>query len=152
MHKFLESWFPFHGRIGPRKYWIATLLYALVWLLGTLILVILASLNYNPPNDTITNSTIVGFVLLSVAMIVFSVTIAAGLASTGVRRLHDRGKSGYWLILYYVLPSMLARYAGSNDVGLILWLVILGILIWTIIDLGVLPGEVGSNAFGSEPS
>jgi hypothetical protein len=47
---------------------------------------------------------------------------------------------------------MLARYAGSNDVGLILWLVILGILIWTIIDLGVLSGEVGSNAFGPEPS
>ncbi len=80
MREYLKSWFPFRGRIGRRQYWISTLLYSLVWVLGTVILVTLAALNYNPPDDTITGVTIVGFVLLGIAMIVFVVVIVTGLA------------------------------------------------------------------------
>jgi hypothetical protein len=36
----------------------------------------LAALNYNPPDDTITSRTIVGFVLLGIAMIIFLTTKA----------------------------------------------------------------------------
>ena len=64
----------------------------------------LAALNYNPPADTITVRTVVGFVLLGIATVVYVVT---GLISTGIRRLHDRGKSGWWLLLYYFAPSQL---------------------------------------------
>ena len=70
----------------------------LVSMLGVAILVVLASLNYKL-DDTITRRTIVDFVLLGIAMIVFGSVIIAGLASTGVRRLHDRGRTGYWLML-----------------------------------------------------
>ena len=58
-----------------------------------------ASLNYNPPDDTITSRTIVGFVLLGITALVFAFVIVVGLASAGIRRLHDRGKTGYWLLL-----------------------------------------------------
>jgi uncharacterized membrane protein YhaH (DUF805 family) len=151
MYEYLKSWFPFRGRIGRRQYWISTLLYLVVGVLGAAILVALAALNYNPPNDTITNVTIVGFVLLGIAMTVFVVVIVTGLASTGVRRLHDRGKTGYWLVLYYLLPSMMSKNAGLDTVGLIAGLVPLGILIFAIVDLGVLHSEAGSNAFGPNP-
>lgn len=116
-----------------------------------MILITLAALNYNPPDDTITNVTIVGFVLLGIAMTVLVVVVVTGLASTGVRRLHDRGKTGYWLLLYYLLPSMMSKNAGLDTVGLIFWLVTLGILIWAIVDLGLLRGEAGSNFFGQNP-
>jgi len=151
MLELLKSRFPFSGRIGRRQYWISTLLYLLVWILGTVILIVLAALNYNPPDDTITSRTIVGFMLLGIAVIVFAFIIVAGLASTGVRRLHDRGKTGYWLLLYYVLPSMMLKNAGFDTVGLISSLLTLGILICAIIDLGVLRGEIGSNVFGTNP-
>jgi uncharacterized membrane protein YhaH (DUF805 family) len=151
MWQFLKSWFPFRGRIGRRQYWISTLLYSLVWVFGNVILITLAALNYNPPDDTITDRTVIVFVLLGIAILVFAVVIAAGFASTGVRRLHDRGKTGYWLLLYHVLPSMMSKNAGLDTVGLIFWLVTLGILIWAIIDLRVLRGEAGSNAFGPNP-
>jgi uncharacterized membrane protein YhaH (DUF805 family) len=147
----LNSWFPFRGRIGRRQYWISTLLYSVVWVFGTVILITLAALNYNPPDDTVTNVTIVGFVLLGITMTVFVVMIVTRLASTGVRRLHDRGKTGYWLLLYYLLPSMMSKNVGLDTTGLIFWLVTLGILIWAIVDLGVLRGEVSSNAFGPNP-
>jgi uncharacterized membrane protein YhaH (DUF805 family) len=84
-------------------------------------------------------------------MIAFVVTIMIGLASTGVRRLHDRGKPGYWLLLYYLLPSMITKYAGLDTVGLIYCMIALGILTWAIFDLGVLRGEDGSNVFGPNP-
>ncbi len=151
MREYLKSFFPFRGRIGRRQYWISTVLYSLVWVLGAVILVTLAAFNYNPPDDTITPVTIVGFILLGIAMIFLVVVVVTGLASSGVRRLHDRGKTGYWLLLYYLLPSMMSKYAGLDTVGLIFSLVTLGILIWAIVDLGILRGEAGSNAFGPNP-
>ena len=62
-----------------------------------------------------------------------------------------RGKTGYWLLAYYALPSWLMKNAGLDAVGLIFLLATLGISIWAIVDLGVLPGDPGSNAFGSNP-
>ncbi len=151
MREHLRRWFPLRGRIGRRHYWISTLLYLLAWVLGAAILIALAVLNYNPPDDTITNTTIVGFVLLGIAMIVFVFVIVAGLASTGIRRLHDRGKTGYWLLLYYLLPSLMAKNAGLDAAGLVFGLVALGLLIWALVDLGILRGEAAGNAFGPNP-
>ncbi len=151
MREYLTRWFPFCGRIGRRQYWISTSLYLLAWVLGAAILIALAALNYNPPDDTITNATIVGFVLLGIGTIVFVFAIVAGFASTGVRRLHDRGKTGYWLLLYYLPPSMMAKNAGLDTVGLIFGLVTIGLLIWALVDLGILRGDAGSNAFGPNP-
>jgi len=99
------AWAPFsyRGRIGRKQYWIRTLLYLLGGVLGGVLLVTLAALNYNPLADTITVRTVVGFVLLTIATVVYLITILTGLVSTGIRRLHDRGKSGWWLILYYFM-------------------------------------------------
>jgi uncharacterized membrane protein YhaH (DUF805 family) len=100
----LDFWwapFTFKGRIGRRQYWIWSLLYLLGGVVGGVALVVLAALNYNPPDDTITARTVVGFVLLGIGAIVYLVVTVVGLVSTGVRRLHDRGKTGWWLILYY---------------------------------------------------
>lgn len=151
MRKYVTYRFPFRGRISRRQYWFSTLLYLLAWVLGTGILITLAVLNYNPPADTITNGTIVGFVLLGVAMTVFAFVIVAGFASTGVRRLHDRGKTGYWLLLYYLLPLLMSKNAGSDTIGVIFGLATAGILIWALVDLGILRGDSDSNSFGPNP-
>jgi hypothetical protein len=41
---------------------------------------------------------------------------------------------------------MMSKNAGLDTVGLIFWLVTLGILVWAVVDLGVLRGETGGNA------
>jgi uncharacterized membrane protein YhaH (DUF805 family) len=43
------------------------------------------------------------------------------------------------------------KNADLDPVGLVFSLVTLGILIWTIVDLGVWRGETGSNVFGTDP-
>jgi len=150
------AWAPFSpkGRIGRKQYWIRTLLYLLGGILGGALLVTLAALNYNPPADTITVRTIVGFVLLAIATVAYLITIVAGLVSTGIRRLHDRGKSGWWLILYYFAPSQLLKTSTSlwHGGALIIPLAVGAVLIWGLIDLGVLRGEPGDNVYGPNPS
>jgi hypothetical protein len=46
---------------------------------------------------------------------------------------------------------MMSKNAGLDTIGLIFLLLPLGILIWAIIDLGFLRGEVTSNAFDPNP-
>jgi len=148
MRQYLQSWFPFHGRIGRAQYWIWSLLYAATPVVFGVIVGVLGALTYNP-DDTITNRTIIGLATVAMLVLVFGAII--GLASTGVRRLHDRGKSGYWLLLYYLLPSMIWNNARMDTVGFVFVFVALGVQLWVIVDLGVLPGEAGSNAFGPSP-
>jgi uncharacterized membrane protein YhaH (DUF805 family) len=64
------------------------------------------------------------------------------LFGTGVCRLRDRGKSGFWIILYYLAPFALALLAIDPDGQResLDW-VALAVLGWAIIDLGILEGK-----------
>ena len=153
MAQFLAALFSFKGRIGRKRYWTATLLYLLGGVVGGVLLVVLAALNYNPPDDTITARTIVGFVLLGIVSIAYLFVVVVGLASTGVRRLHDRGKSGWWLILYYLAPDrLLSETSFWQGAALIIPIAAAAVLIWGLIDLGLLRGDPADNAYGPNPA
>ncbi len=70
----------------------------------------------------------------------------------GAKHLHDREKSAWWLLVFYVLPSMLqvfADYAGAT--GFIFNLAGAAIAIWSLIELGFLRGTPGPNEYGPDP-
>ncbi len=67
------------------------------------------------------------------------------------RRLHDRGKTGFWLLLYYSLPLWTSKHAGLDTAGLAYLLVTLGVVSWAFVDLGVLRSDAESNGFGPNP-
>jgi uncharacterized membrane protein YhaH (DUF805 family) len=84
-------------------------------------------------------------------------------ASVGVavRRLHDRGKSGWWLILFQGLPMLVGatQLAIESEFGqqallqtaivfLALALVSLGVSAWGLIEIGFLRGQPGDNRYG----
>ncbi len=84
--------------------------------------------------------------------------LLAGLLTVPVKRLHDRGRSGWWLAFYALAPLVLfalaqdqwdrgADWLGSGLFGL------LGLGIWAAaaIDMGVLRGTEGSNRYGDDP-
>ncbi|WP_091739121.1 DUF805 domain-containing protein [Phenylobacterium immobile] len=62
------------------------------------------------------------------------------------KRLHDRGRSGWWAAL------ILAALAGCwpHPDGFLDFLFAL-ILVWAVVELGVLHGELGANRFGANP-
>ena len=62
------------------------------------------------------------------------------------KRLHDRGRSGWWAAL--ILVSIVAVWphpSGFLDFAFFL------ILVWAAVELAVMPGEQGANRYGPNP-
>jgi uncharacterized membrane protein YhaH (DUF805 family) len=76
---------------------------------------------------------------------VYPVMLASG-ACIVSKRLHDRGRSGWWAAL--VLLAMMLIWRTPEGGRLLL---ALPVLIWSTVELGLLPGEQGANRFGPSP-
>ena len=77
--------------------------------------------------------------------LVYPAAIYAG-ACVLSKRLHDRGKSGWWAALILLAAGVAWPHpAGFFDFALVL------VVIWAVIELAVLPGEQGANRFGPSP-
>jgi uncharacterized membrane protein YhaH (DUF805 family) len=62
------------------------------------------------------------------------------------KRLHDRGRSGWWAAL--ILLSAVAVW--PHPVGFLDFPFFL-VVVWAIVELAVLPGEQGANRYGLNP-
>lgn len=62
------------------------------------------------------------------------------------KRLHDRGRSGWWAAL--ILASVVAVW--PHPVGFLDFVFFL-VLVWAAIELGAMPGEQGANRYGPNP-
>jgi uncharacterized membrane protein YhaH (DUF805 family) len=62
------------------------------------------------------------------------------------KRLHDRGRSGWWAAL--VLLSMIAVW--PHTPGFFDFIFAL-VLIWAVVELALMKGEQGANRFGPSP-
>lgn len=76
------------------------------------------------------------------------------LAATTVKRLHDRDKSGWWIVPFFVVPNLLGkigdRLADSWLANfLVLVMVVLGV--WAFVEMLCLRGTKGPNRFGPDP-
>jgi uncharacterized membrane protein YhaH (DUF805 family) len=134
----------FKGRIGRGRYWLLSGLYLLALIVGCAALAGFGIIVNAGPGDVST--------LVAVPIgIIFMLALTIAIAGAGVRRLHDRGKTGFWLILYYGAPLWLCNHAYFDIVGYVSLAIALGVFVWTLIDLGVLPGDPGGNKFGPGP-
>jgi uncharacterized membrane protein YhaH (DUF805 family) len=62
------------------------------------------------------------------------------------KRLHDRGRSGWWAAL--VLIAVVAVWPRPESFFDFLFVLV---LIWALVELGLMPGEPGANRFGPNP-
>lgn len=118
--------FSFTGRIPRRQYWAAigiqfAVIFGVALIAGILVPVFNRGGEPSPALISV-------LVLLAIPFAVFA--IWTGLA-VGVKRWHDRGKSGWWMLLGFI------PYLGG---------------IWTLIECGCLRGTEGSNRFGEDPT
>jgi len=132
--------FGLHGRINRAKFWLAALVYFVVGL--TLGLTELA--------------TGQGIIAHAFNFMVNLIIFISGLA-VGTKRLHDREKSGWWLLLFYVVPIVMILVAialavsSAGTPALAFGLVALAIVVWSFVELGCLRGTIGANGFGPDP-
>jgi uncharacterized membrane protein YhaH (DUF805 family) len=141
--------FGFQGRINRAKYWLAVLIYVVAMIIISVVL----ALSFWASGA----GTIITMFFGLIAVIVYIAMIVSGIA-VGSKRLHDRDKSAWWLLVFYVLPGVLAWMglglgvaAGSQAISLLFSLVSFGISIWAFVELGCLRGTVGANGFGPDP-
>jgi uncharacterized membrane protein YhaH (DUF805 family) len=134
--------FSFQGRLNRKPYWmtvIATMVIIIVLLLFALILI-------REHRFEFAGLTLTLLVILYIPLIWIGLAI-------GAKRLHDRDKSAWWLLVFYAAPGILST-AGNRleDVGfIILHVISFAISVWAFVELGCLRGTPGPNRYGPDP-
>lgn len=134
----LKKYADFSGRASRREFWL--------FLLFVTILTVAAHSVDEPDGRNAAVAMNMGIAELSVTLLLLLPSI-----TVGVRRLHDTGRSGWWMMLVYLPwlatlvsqanPALTLASAGALLVGGVAWIILL-----------LLPGEAGENAFGAPPS
>ena len=127
------------GRINRAKWWAGALILLFIW---TIV-------------DAIFGGSIFSFLVVLVTL-----AIAYPAYAVCAKRFQDRNKPAI-TALYGVGPLLAAGLlqslgltgtpAGLNGIGWICMLITWGVGLWFLIELGLLKGTPGSNAFGGDP-
>ena len=133
--------FGFSGRINRARFWIGTILLVVAWIAAWT----LFSWMFMQAGPLI---PVYGFGMVAGAVILW------GQLGICIKRLHDRGRSGWWLLIFWALPMAVSYFAqGFTEYSLrIAAAVVIGVIgLWSLIELGVLRGVKGSNNYGPDP-
>ena len=82
-------------------------------------------------------------------VLVCSLPLFASLICVGIKRVHDRGKSRWWLLLFYGLPVLLT--IGSTLAQFNAVLISYPFFLWALVELGFGRGTPGPNRYGLNP-
>jgi uncharacterized membrane protein YhaH (DUF805 family) len=85
--------------------------------------------------------------------VVYLVLLIVGIL-VGIKRLHDRDKSGWWLLVFYLVPMILSWVSAilsRNGIGALFALGSFIVSIWALVELGCLRGTAGPNRYGADP-
>jgi uncharacterized membrane protein YhaH (DUF805 family) len=127
--------FAFKGRMSRARYWGLTSLCMLALFASSLSVALTANYTSAPPVNVVA-------VVVAIVGVVIFFAMCVALFGVGGRRLHDRGKSALWIILYYAVPFIMAVLGvDPESQGVALDCIALAIVVWAIIDLGILEGK-----------
>ena len=117
----------FEGRIGRAGFWLGVLCMILL----AMAIGIVATFLGVPPNLTAASDPSQISPAFAAIIGIGSIAILYVQLAICVKRFHDQGKSGWWALIAFV-PVI-----GS---------------LWILIELGMLPGDPGPNAYGPPSS
>ena len=144
MEELFEFLFGASGRINRAKYWRSVLIYIGGGLMTAVIL--------------FTAAGIAAPLFVVMVVVVLIPWVLWGFSFT-TRRLHDRGKSAWWLLVFYLVPGALGQLANTawfgGAAGLVLHYILalaaFALTIWGFVEIGCLRGTAGSNTYGPDP-
>jgi uncharacterized membrane protein YhaH (DUF805 family) len=147
--------FSFEGRINRSKIWFAAFIwFATVFSFMTIFLFGVAGILRASGHDfhIVSMKTMHPALFLpGLPLLVIGVWL---LAATAIKRLHDRNKSGWWLVPFFIAPGPLDKLSDWPD-NPILTLPIsalsFGLGVWCFVELFCLRGTKGANRFGPDP-
>jgi uncharacterized membrane protein YhaH (DUF805 family) len=137
-----RNYLTFDGRLSRKQYWLMTLIMFGVGIVAFLVVAMLGGL-------------LPLLWILGVPPFLLFLWVATSIAA---RRLHDRGKSAWWLLLYQLFPSILdlirslaTSRSGPSGPWDLLGFIAFGISMWVLVDLGTMKGRAGANRYGDDP-
>jgi len=144
MEQLFEFMFGASGRINRAKYWRSVLIYLGAGMMTAVIL--------------LTAAGIAAPLLILMIVLVLIPWLLWGVSFT-TRRLHDRDKSAWWLVVFYLVPGVLghlaeaAWFGGISGAALksVLALASFVLTIWGFVEVGCLRGTNGLNTYGPDP-
>jgi len=136
MEELFEFLFSASGRINRATYWRSLVVFGVAGLLTGVILLTAASLA-------------APLVMVTIVVVVLPWLMWGFAIHT--ERLHDRDKSAWWLMMFFVGPGAFGHLAGAVGSALqhILALVALALSIWGFVEIGCLRGTAGPNRYGA---
>jgi uncharacterized membrane protein YhaH (DUF805 family) len=143
--------FSFRGRASRKMYWRTIFLY-FAWAFTTMMIeVFILALIQRDTNESVPPFAYYTTLIIAVGPIV------ASAPAIGVRRLHDINKSGWWLLLFYLIPAAftaIEKWTAMPQTAraFLLFFLVLPVTIWAFIDLGCRRGTLGPNKYGLDPS
>jgi uncharacterized membrane protein YhaH (DUF805 family) len=152
-----------NGRIPRSRFWIGTAVLLAVTVIAFFALVMLGMGVTRSVSGTVTLDSgesspfrNVHIVLTPTGRLILNLVILFPMVAVFLKRCHDRGSQGYFLILVVVI-GLLLRILGLTGSETIDWVVhVLDVVVWFaflyfLIVLGFLKGDVGANAYGPDP-
>lgn len=149
--------FSISGRVSRARFWLFFAVSAALLLASAGALTGFDMTLY--PHLVVPKNPDVRLVGLGFLLLPFYGAMAFGILTIPIKRLHDRGRSGWWLAFYGLVPVSLFLLAQDNmsrnggDFTSTLVFELLGLAIWimAIVELGVLRGTQGDNCYGDDP-
>lgn len=148
--------FSFNGRIGRSTFWLAIIPVTVAVIFIAAAPLYLFEFIVGSGSDEMPAS-------FMIALMAAQLICLAGLwpmLAVGSKRLHDRDKGGWWLLVFWILPLLLffggfgaafTSRSGDTSAGAAMMLASLLFVLWGIVELGILPGTKGPNRFGATP-
>jgi uncharacterized membrane protein YhaH (DUF805 family) len=147
--------FSFEGRINRAKFWFAAFIwFATIFSFMTIFLFVVTGILVASGNDfqiVSTKTMHPAFYLLGFPLLVIGVWL---FAATLIKRLRDRGKSGWWVAPFFIAPGLLDKLSDRLDnppLALLLSALNFGLGVWCFVELFCLRGTKGPNRFRPDP-
>jgi uncharacterized membrane protein YhaH (DUF805 family) len=144
--------FSYQGRVNRAKYWLAAVIYTAIFLLLVALGFIMLGNGILALGGEDAEGLVAGLISKGIGFFLIALIVFIGLCVSGVfigiKRLHDRDKSGWWVLVFYLLPAVLSALA---DVSWIFNIASFAVSIWGLVELGFLRGTIGSNQYGPDP-
>ena len=160
--------FKFEGRINRAKCWLAGLI-IVGWMIVLMLLLFLPvgyllswpeKLHFSIDNifvlidpssfRTLSRADLGAIIVNAITMPIFLWVFLA----TSVKRLHDRERSGWWIVPFFFLPGLVQHF--GDRLGDSIPVMLIGaashiLYVWGIMELYILRGSPRTNLYGANP-
>jgi uncharacterized membrane protein YhaH (DUF805 family) len=156
--------FRFDGRINRAKIWLA-LLVSVCWAVFLMGLIVGVRVLAGGPAtfevdayEFLDPATYRALSLSTVPMLGAKLLLAVLFTwvwlATSIKRLYDRDRSGWWMLPFFILPSLYGHYGDrlpDSVLDIPLGLLAIALSIWGFVELYMLRGSRQTNRFGADP-